>query len=137
MRRHTGGVSSLAETRAYIEGYMADHERCGYAYWAVVERATGELAGEAGLKAVGDAAPGEIELGYAFRAAASGRGYATEVGRAVLAEAFGPLGLARVVATVHEANAGSRQVLFKLGFADAGSIVVEGTELLYLALERP
>jgi ribosomal-protein-alanine N-acetyltransferase len=136
VRRHTGGISSIAETRAYVERYMADHERDGYAYWAVIERETGELVGEAGLKAVGEAAPDDIELGYAFRQACWGLGYATEIGRAVLDEAFGALGLDRVAATVHQANAGSRHVLAKLGFTAAGTVVIGETELLYLVRDR-
>ena len=119
-----------------IERYIAMHERLGYAYWAVVERATGELVGEGGLKPVGDEGS-ELEIGYAFRASSWHRGYATEVALAVLGEAFGALRLERVVATVHAANAGSRHVLAKLGFQAAGTVTIDGTELLYLTLERP
>ena len=38
VRRHTGGTSTKAETRALIEKYIADQQRDGYAYWAVIER---------------------------------------------------------------------------------------------------
>jgi len=135
VRRHTGGISSLAETRAMIERYIAAQERDGYAFWAVVERDTRQLVGEAGLKPVGDEGS-DVELGYAFGKAYWGRGYATEAGRAVLDAAFGVLALERVVATAHEANAGSRNVLAKLGFSSAGSVVIDGTELSYFVLDH-
>jgi len=137
VRRHTGGAWSLSATRATIAGYIALQDRCGYSYWAVLERGTGELVGEAGLKPLELNAQADVELGYAFRKASWGQGYATEVGRAVLDEAFGALGLERVFATVDDANAGSRHVLDKLGFAAAGSVVVDGVELLLLVLEGP
>ena len=135
VRRHTGGISTLAETQAIIERYIAAQERDGYAFWPVFERETGSLAGEAGLKPVGDEGP-DLELGYTFGEAYWGRGYATEVGRAILDAAFDGLGLDRVVATVQEANAGSRHVLAKLGFSPAGTVVFDGTDLLYLVRRR-
>ena len=55
------------------------------------------MAGEAGLVPLGGEGP-DIELGYGLGSAFWGRGLATELGRAILDEAFGPLGLQRVVA---------------------------------------
>jgi [ribosomal protein S5]-alanine N-acetyltransferase len=89
------GAVDLDETRRRIELYIANQRSAGYSFWAVVERATGALAGGAGLIPFGGEGP-DVELGYAFGRAFWGRGYATEAGRAVLAEALGPLGLTRL-----------------------------------------
>lgn len=134
-RRLTGGVSDIAETQATIERYIERQELDGYSFWAVVGRETGEIVGEAGLKPLEDEGP-EVELGYAFGPEFWGRGYATEAARAVLDEAFGSLGLERVVAVTHEANTGSRRVLAKLGFAAAGRHKSQDAGLLYFVLER-
>jgi RimJ/RimL family protein N-acetyltransferase len=39
----------LAETAAMLEGYIAHQAAYGFSLWAVVERSTGELVGDAGL----------------------------------------------------------------------------------------
>lgn len=135
VRRLTGGVSTLAETWETIERYIDMQRRAGYSYWPVVERATGDLVGEVGLKPLDDEGP-EVELGFAFAAAYWGRGYATEAGRAVLDEAFGQLGLEQVFATAREENAASRHVLGKLGFTDANPRQPGGAELLYFVVRR-
>ena len=130
-----GGVSSLDQTRATIEEYIEGQARDGYAFWAVVERATGSIVGEAGLKPFVDGSD-DIELGYAFGTASWGRGYATEAGRAILAEAFGALDLPRVVAVTRDENTASQHVLAKLGFVPAGRREVYGSDMPYFALER-
>ena len=134
-RRLTGGVSTPEETRAAIEGYMDLQARAGYSFWAVIERDTGALVGEAGLKPFEDGGA-DVELGYAFGPAAWGRGYATEAARAIVAEAFGPLDLSRVVAVTRVENTASQHVLAKLGFQPAGRRDVYGGDLPYFVLER-
>ena len=134
-RRLTGGVSDLDATRTTIEGYIERQRAVGYSFWAVLERSTGDLVGEAGLKPLEDKGP-EIEIGYAFTPPVWGRGYATEAGRGVVAEAFGPLGLDRIVGVTSEDNIGSRRVFAKLGFAESGRCHAYGEDLLYFVIER-
>jgi len=134
-RRLTGGASTIDETRQTIARYIDMHARRGYAFWAVTERATGELVGEAGLKPY-EGGGDEIELGYAFAARHWGRGLATEAGRAVLAEAFGPLKLSRVVAVTSDDNIASQHVLKKLEFVAGGRREVYGGDFLYYARDR-
>lgn len=134
-RRLTGGVSDIDETRTTIERFIERGRLDGYSYWAVLERHSGELIGEAGLKPLEDRGP-EVELGYSFGPASWGRGYATEAGRAILDTAFGPLGLERVVAVTREANTASQRVIAKLGFIPAGRRHVYGDDLMFFVLER-
>ena len=114
---------------------MRQQEVGGFSFWPVIERESGHLIGEAGLFPLTPGGP-DIALGYAFGAPYWGQGYATEASRAVLAEAFGPLGLERVVAITREANFGSRRVLGKLGFRIDGCRHVWGAEQLYFVLDR-
>lgn len=135
-RRLTGGVATLAETTRTIEAYIAWQTALGYSYQAVLERETGDLVGEAGLKPLAGEGP-EVELGYAFAPGWWGRGYATEAACAVLDHAWRALGLERVVAVTRERNLGSRRVLQKLGFVASGRRRVYGDDLLGFELDRP
>ena len=103
-------------------------------------RDTGALVGSIGLK---PRPAGEGELGYWLARAEWGNGFATEAGRAIVALAFGPLGLGRLTATVVEHNTASARVLAKLGFVETGRsdrpVLFIGREAphIELALERP
>jgi len=130
-----GGPRELTATRAALERSIRQQRTDGYSFWPVIERTTGKLVGEAGLFPLAPGGP-DISLGYAFGADYWGRGFATEAARAVLAEAFGPLRMTRVVAITREANTGSRNVLRKLGFRMEGVRHVWGAEQLYFVLER-
>ncbi len=130
-----GGPRDLAGTRAALERSIRQQREDGFSFWPVIERESGALIGEAGLFPLTPEGA-EVSLGYAFGPRYWGRGYATEASRAVLAEAFGALGLDRVVAITRDANTGSRNVLRKLGFRAEGSRHVWGAEQLYFVLER-
>lgn len=134
--RLLGGARDLAGTRAAVERSMNQQELDGYSFWAVIERESGLMAGEAGLFPLAEDRK-DIALGYALGVDFWGRGYATEAGSAVLDEAFGPLGLKRVVAITRATNFRSRRVLSKLGFIPQGLRHVWGAEQLYYELDAP
>jgi RimJ/RimL family protein N-acetyltransferase len=134
--RLLGGPRDLAGTRAALERSIAQQEYGGFSFWPVIERESGLLCGEAGLFPLTPDGP-DVALGYAFGSAYWGRGYATEAAWAVVAEAFGPLGLDQLVAITREQNFGSRRVLAKLGFEEHGLRHVWGAEQLFFTLQRP
>ncbi|MEJ2552051.1 MAG: GNAT family N-acetyltransferase, partial [Anaerolineales bacterium] len=76
---------------------------------------SGQLVGNCGLleKEVGGEA--EIELVYVFAASAWGKGYATEIGMALIRHAFETLGLERLIALIEPENAASERVAQKVG----------------------
>ena len=88
--------------------------------WATEERASGRYIGRCGLYPhrtdAGAIVPDELTLGYYIARDAWGHGYATEAGRALVAEAFEHLGAKRIHAGVHRLNARSIRVVEKLGF---------------------
>ncbi len=57
-----------------------------------------------------------IELGYRYCRDSWNRGYATEAGRAVLAEVYQQTDINKILACVHPENSSSIRVLKKLGF---------------------
>ena len=81
----------------------------------VFEQASGELVGFCGFLVLG-AAGAEPQLVYALLERFSGRGYATEMARASIADARANAGFAEIVAGVDEVNAASMRILDKLGF---------------------
>ncbi|MEQ4204932.1 GNAT family N-acetyltransferase [Actinopolymorpha sp. B9G3] len=67
-----------------------------------------------------------LELGWAIRTSASGRGLATELGRAGLRYAFDTLGANEVVAFTERHNTRSRAVMGRLGMEYVGEFPGEG-----------
>ncbi len=86
--------------------------------WAVVERATGGLAGTVLLKPLPDGT-GEIEIGWHFHPDSWGRGLATKAGGTLLRYGF-DLGLTEIWAVTHVDNARSVRVCEKLGLRCLG-----------------
>jgi ribosomal-protein-alanine N-acetyltransferase len=124
---------TIEHTRRALEKHVAAGRAGGPALWAVVERSSGELIGDAGLAPLNGVGP-EVELGYTLGRRWWGRGYATEAARACVQEAFGPLGLKRVVAVVRPENDASIHVLEKVGMTREGTRFAYGAEhLLYVA----
>src|SRR4051812_27440205 len=124
-----GPVSGMAQTRGMLGAYAAHQVVHGYSFWAVMERATGTLIGDAGLFLSQGTGP-EVEVGYTLARAYWGRGYATEAARACLDAAFGPLGLEDVIALVVPDNARSLRVVARLGMTPDGRRHAYGREHL-------
>ncbi len=104
------GVRTAEQARGYITDRFE-----GKAWWVVRDVASGEALGLAGIVPT---RPGmEMpDVGYAFLARHSGKGYATEAAKAVLDHGMGTLGHARLAAITTLANTPSQRVLEKLGF---------------------
>jgi RimJ/RimL family protein N-acetyltransferase len=88
----------------------------GDQFLAVCLKETGQFIGLAAINPENDEALPVYNLGYIFNADFHGRGYATEVCRAVLEHAFRSLGAERVIAGTAAVNLSSCRVLEKLGF---------------------
>jgi RimJ/RimL family protein N-acetyltransferase len=114
----------VSEARADLAVARATENQAlrGYCLWAV-EDDTG-LVGACGL--VYQESEDAPELGYHFRPAAWGRGYATEAAAAVLAYAHGTLGLPRIVAATEPAHVASQRVLLKIGMRALGERLFDG-----------
>jgi RimJ/RimL family protein N-acetyltransferase len=113
--RYIGGAALDAEGAAtQVRRFEAVWQEHGFGQSALLDRATGDFLGRAGLH------PwprwGEVELGYVLARHAQGRGLATEAASAWLDVAFGTLGLDRLTAVVHPDNAPSRTLATRLGF---------------------
>ena len=130
-----GAHRTMAETANALRIYGDVLARRGYSFLAVTEREGGALVGDGGLHPLGGRGP-DVELGYTLSRRAWGRGYATEIGQALVAHAFDVLGVDRVVAQVEPANHASRRVLEKLGMSERELRRAYGRPHLLYALER-
>jgi [ribosomal protein S5]-alanine N-acetyltransferase len=130
-----GAHRTPAETARALRGYADALGARGYAFVAVVERESGAVIGDAGLHPLAGRGP-DVELGYTLARSAWGRGYATEMGRALVEHAFGALGFPRVMAQVEPGNDASRHVLEKLGMTERGVRTAYGRPHLLYGVER-
>ena len=98
--------------KAYIE-YM--YRFYGYGMWLVFDKETKKLIGRAGLEHR-EELNGEVELGYAIAKPYWGRGYATEVCKAILSYAREELGFETIFSLIEPENLKSIHLAQKLGF---------------------
>lgn len=128
-------VRTPDDARAYLRDKIhAAQARHGFALWAVERRDDGAAIGMCGLVRRDGLA--DVDLGYAFLPAARGQGFAREAASAVLAHAFGPLRLQRVVAITRIDNAASGRVLEAVGMRFEQRLRLAGHDedsLLYAA----
>lgn len=107
--------TSVEESHVVIQQVLAVPDS-----FAIVERATGTLAGAVALKHENASylvrGSNEVELGYWIGVPFQGRGYATEAAAGVLRYAFEDEGMHAVWAGYYDGNERSRRVQEKLGF---------------------
>jgi RimJ/RimL family protein N-acetyltransferase len=104
----------------------------GVGKWLAHRREDATLIGRGGCSFATIEGRKQLEIGWAVREECWGHGYATEIGRAGLAFAFGAFRVDRVVAFTEAHNLRSRTVMERLGmtyvhdFRNPG--LVEGSE---------
>jgi ribosomal-protein-alanine N-acetyltransferase len=114
---HFPSVLTRGESDALADLIELHFARHGYGLWAVEIPGTAPFAGFIGLSIPAFAAAFTpcVEIGWRLAAEHWGRGFATEGARAVLALAFGELGLEEVVSFTVPGNVPSRRVMEKIG----------------------
>ena len=115
------GVRTLDNARAYIA------DRFSKSLWLVVRDGAGEPVGMCGIVAQRDGLDSP-DIGYAFLARHSGKGYATEAARVVLKHARETMGLPKVAAITSPDNTPSQRVLEKIGLKFQQMINLPGHE---------
>jgi RimJ/RimL family protein N-acetyltransferase len=114
------GVEAWAANMAV--GWAAD----GVGKWMARARSDGSLVGRGGFTRFDLAGEMVLELGWAVRDARTGRGYATELGRAALCWAADHHPDLPIVAFTEVHNRASRAVMERLGMRPAGTIRRDG-----------
>ena len=106
---------SRDESAVWIERQRNRYARHGHGLWLVVEKATGQPVGQAGLLIQNVQGMEEKEVGYLIHSPFWRRGYATEAARACRDFAFHALARQRVIALIRPENLPLQGVARKLG----------------------
>lgn len=125
---------AMAQSRAaaMAEGWERDRTH----RWMAYDRAGGSLVGRGGVARRPVAGAERYEIGWTVRPDLWGRGYATEIGQAGLAFAFGDLGAEEVVAFTGCANRRSRAVMERLGLRYVRDFPLDGYPFVLYAITR-
>jgi RimJ/RimL family protein N-acetyltransferase len=97
-----------------------------YDLWPVEEKPSKQVVGDCGLLAKEVDGKQEIELIYIFKASAWGKGYATEIGRAITKYAFEEMKIGRVIALIEPENKASERVALKIGMKFEKEVIRPG-----------
>ncbi|MEU5693654.1 GNAT family N-acetyltransferase [Actinosynnema sp. NPDC020468] len=125
------GPPTPEATGAVLEEWLADWEKDGIGYWAVVLSESEEVIGFGGLRHKVLDGEEAFNLFYRFRPEHWGRGYAPEMARAAIAWANRERPSRPVIIQTDVANEPSQRVAEKLGFAHAGEpVLIDGHPIL-------
>lgn len=127
--RYLGGVRSAAATQTWLTVNIAHRDQHGFGLWALKTR-TGEFAGRAGLRQVVLDGVDEVEIVFSLRRALWGRGLASEITPVLVQLGLSQLRLPSLVGIASVANAASRRVLEKSGFAFERNGQYRGDEIV-------
>lgn len=126
MRYLSGKPETLDESRAVVERIKTRWAELGYAWWALIERDSGELAGAGILQNLRREATLQpdpacpLEIGWRLRRAHWGRGYASEAASAIGDFAFETRRADELLAVCHPDNKASWTVMERLGMQPQG-----------------
>jgi RimJ/RimL family protein N-acetyltransferase len=134
----TGWPGEEPPTEHEVIASVADKERhwkrYGFGMWLLRDRKSGEMVGRGGLQWTNYVKDlDEVEAGWSIVPERWGEGLATELARASIDVAFGPL-LGKIVAFTLPDNLASRRVMEKTGFRYDREIV--HTSLLHVVYRR-
>ena len=92
----------------------------GFGYWAIEEKSSGELIGEAGFadfkRGIQPSLDGSLEAGWILDSRAHGKGYATEAVRATIAWGKEHFPQQSMTCLIHPDNAASLRLAERCGF---------------------
>lgn len=109
-----GGARSRAQAAEMLGGDVAHWREQGFGPWVFFEAGSGVFVGRGGLRRTRVASRECVEVLYAVRSDAWGRGYASEMAAVAVAHAR-RLGLSEIVGFTASSNPASRRVLEKAG----------------------
>ncbi|MGI6004594.1 MAG: GNAT family N-acetyltransferase [Christensenellales bacterium] len=103
------------EVHAFIQKHLDNYEKHGYSWWAFIDKESGEYVGHAGLLWLDLEGEDILEVGYHVKKKHWGKGYATEMARAVKRWAFAHTDAERVYSLIAQTNRASVHVAEKNG----------------------
>lgn len=111
-----GSTHTATQVRDFLQGAIEYQKKHGIGFCCVFEKESREFIGQAGLFHLGycDEQP-EIEIAYRLHKKFWGKGYATELVKALIRWGFDNLPVNKLIAATHPENTASQNVLKKSG----------------------
>lgn len=138
MRFVGGEPPSREQTWARLLRYTGMWHILGFGFFAIEERESGHLVGEAGFldshRDMNPTTEGTLETGWAISPSLHGKGYATEAVRAAIAWADRTFADRRVTCIIDPENEPSLRVAEKVGFRRIGETLYKNR--MHVMLER-
>jgi RimJ/RimL family protein N-acetyltransferase len=119
------GVLDREAANRRFDQMLIRAEEFPFAKQPVIDRSTGEILGYSGVDRFEFEGRSRLEYGYRLVPQARGRGYASEAGRAILAEAAKTY-RGEIIAIIDPTNHASQTVAHKLGFSFWKRALVDG-----------
>lgn len=111
------------EAQKVLESILSYREKHGYSMCSVFEKEDSAFIGQAGLFHIGFLEEQlEIELSYRLHKKFWGKGYGTEISKALIQWGFDHLPITKLVALVHPDNIASHRILQKCGMINLGIV---------------
>jgi GrpB-like predicted nucleotidyltransferase (UPF0157 family)/GNAT superfamily N-acetyltransferase len=130
--KYTGDdVQEKEEVKEALDFFISYYDKHGMGFFSVFEKETGSFIGQAGLfHLLFDDTQPEIEIAYRLHKKFWGKGYATELAKAIIQWGFQHLSKDKLIASSYPENVFSQKVLTKAGLDFRGKIKLDdGTEL--------
>jgi ribosomal-protein-alanine N-acetyltransferase len=132
-----GGEKPEAEQSARVDRMVAHWDEHGFGTYQLRQRGTAAVVGYAGLQWTEATGERQVEVLYGLAPAYWRQGYATEVTRVLLGQAFEQLGLDQVIAFTMTTNEGSQGVMRASGMAYVRELEHAGLPHVLYVLRRP
>jgi RimJ/RimL family protein N-acetyltransferase len=116
--------------------HMGVWHLCGYGFWAVEEKATGQYIGAVGFgewqRDITPSLKGFPEVGWVLAPHTHGQGYALEAAQAALAWGDAQLPQARTVCLIDVGNAASLRLAAKVGYQEIDRVLYKNIPVVLL-----
>jgi RimJ/RimL family protein N-acetyltransferase len=120
MRYLTGRPESREETQALIGRVKARWAEWGFSWFSLIDKASGDLVGAAGVQYLGLDHANPHEIGWRLRRDHWGQGLASEAAQRIAAFTFEDLNAPLMCSVCHPENKASARVMERLGMRYAG-----------------
>jgi RimJ/RimL family protein N-acetyltransferase len=133
----SGKIQPIEQIKLQLDLTQAYYDRYGLGFFCAFEKTSHQFVGQAGLFHVGfDTSQPKIELAYRLHKAYWGKGYATELVRALIDWGLNVKKLPSIMAAAHPGNQRSIRVLEKSGMTYDGIIDFRGHRLPGYSINR-
>lgn len=115
------GIQTKNDIQHFLDITIPFQKKYGYDLCSIFEKSTGDFVGQAGLfHTTNTDEPSDVEIGFSLHKKYWGKGYATELVRALIQWGFKHLSVKRLVAFTRPENQASHYVLKKSGLISVG-----------------